>query len=182
MTALVFVDTNVLVYAQDGSEPVKRARAREWIDMLWHEQRGRTSIQVLSEYFSVVTRKVRLKVSPESAWEDVKMFMNWMPQELDAELLVRAYRIGERYRLSWWDCLVVAAAHAQACTLLLTEDLQDGAKYDGVIVRNPFTFGVAEEHAAYKPAPALAPRHRSRGRPRLKRPRAAHTFTRTGDS
>jgi predicted nucleic acid-binding protein len=172
MSALVLVDTNVLVYAQDASEPAKRERAREWIALLWREQRGRTSIHILSEYFSVVTRKVRLAVPAESAWEDIQMFMQWMPQELDSELLTRAYGIGRRFKLCWWDCLVVAAAQAQACTVLLTEDLQDGADYGGVLVRNPFTFGVAEERTAYAPAPRLPSRHRGRGRPRIK-PRAA---------
>jgi predicted nucleic acid-binding protein len=175
MTALVLVDTNILVYAQDASEPIKRARAREWIDMLWREQRGRISIQILGEYFSVVTRKAHLKASRESAWEDVQMFMNWMPQELDSELLLRAYDIGGRYQLNWRDCLVVAAAQAQGCTSLLTEDLQDGAGYGGVIVRNPFTYGVAEERAAYQPVPRLASRHRGRGRPRKHPPRASST-------
>jgi predicted nucleic acid-binding protein len=174
MTALVLVDTNVLVYAQDDSEPSKRARAREWLELLWREQRGRTSVHILSEYFSVVTRKARLSVSPESAWEDVQLYMNWMPHELDSESLVRAYGIARRFHLNWWDCLVVAAAQAQGCALLLTEDLQDGADYGGVIVRNPFTFGVAEEHTAYKLMPRLAPRHRGRGRPR-KRPQPIAT-------
>jgi len=173
MTALVLVDTNVLVCAQDASEPVKRARAREWIDLLWREQRGRTSIQILSEYFSVVTRKSGLNVSPENAWEDVQMFMKWTPQELDSELLQRAYEIARRYQLNWWDCLMVAAAQSQACILLLTEDLQDGAEYGGVTVRNPFTFGVAEEHEVYKSAPMIPSRHRGRGRPRKQRSPAA---------
>lgn len=171
MTALVLVDTNVLVYAHDASEPIKRARAREWLDILWREQRGRISIPILTEYFSVVTRKLHFKVPRESAWEDVQMFMNWMPQELDAELLMRAYDIGGRYELNWWDCLVVAAAQAQNCASLLTEDLQDGAEYGGVIVRNPFTYGIAEDRAAYQPAPMLTSRHRGRGRPRKHPPR-----------
>ena len=66
MTALVFVDTNVLVYARDPRDPIKQAKAREWIRFLWDEQRGRTSVQVLSEYYDVITRKFRPAVSRET--------------------------------------------------------------------------------------------------------------------
>jgi predicted nucleic acid-binding protein len=177
MIGLVLVDTNVFVYAQDASEPAKRARARDWIGMLWREQRGRTSIQILSEYFSVVTRKTRLGVSPENAWEDIQMFMRWMPQAQDAELLTRTYALVGRFQLDWWDCLVIAAAQAQACTLILTEDLQDGADYDGIVARNPFKLDVAEEHMAYAAVPRVASRHRGRGRPRKRPQRASNSPT-----
>src|SRR5262249_26016577 len=135
MTATVFVDTNVLVYARDPRETLKRPRASEWIRMLWHEQRGRTSCQVLSEYYDVITRKFRTPVDRKDAWDDVEFFLQWSPQPIDAEVLLRAERIEQRFRLSWWDCLVVAAAQVQGCSLLLTEDLQDGADFGGVIAR-----------------------------------------------
>ena len=67
---------------------------------------------------------------------------------------------------------IVAAAQVQGCSLLLTEDLQDGQNFDGVIARNPFNLGVAEAHAAFPAAPKLGTRHRGRGRPR-RNPRAA---------
>ena len=166
MTALVFVDTNVLVYAYNADEPTKRVRAREWMDVLWREQRGRTSAQVLSEYFAVLTRKSAFRVAPEDAWDEVQALINWNPHPVDTELLKRAYEIERRFRLSWWDSLIVAAAQAQSCALLLTEDLQDGANYGGVIVKNPFQLGVAEEHSAYAAMPKVISRHRGRGRPR----------------
>jgi predicted nucleic acid-binding protein len=172
MTALVFVDTNVLVHARDPREPVKRARAADWIRMLWSEQRGRTSIQVLSEYHDVVTRKFLKPVPRQDAWDDVQRFLAWDPQPIDREVLTLARGIEERHRLSWWDCLVVAAAQVQGCGLLLTEDMHDGADYGGVRVRNPFTLGIAEEPSAHGAIPKLASRHRGRGRPRL-RPKAA---------
>ena len=69
--------------------------------------------------------------------------------------------------MSWWDSLIVAAAQAQHCILLLTEDLQDRAVYGGVTVRNPFTLGVSEAAIEYTAAPAAARLHRPRGRPKL---------------
>jgi len=172
MTALVFVDTNVLVYGRDPRDAIKQARAREWISLLWNEERGRTSVQVLTEYYDVVTRRFAHKIRREDAWDDVQRFVAWNPQQIDREVLANARVIEERHRLNWWDCLVVAAAQAQGCVLLLTEALQDGADYGDVRVRNPFTLGLAEERSAYNALPTLASRHRGRGRPR-KHTRAA---------
>jgi len=169
MTALVFVDTNVLVYARDTRDPSKHAKAAEWIRMLWNEQRGRTSVQVLSEYYDVITRKFARQVSREDAWDDVQRFLTWHPQSIDEDVLINAREIEERHRLSWWDSLIVAAARTQGCMLLLTEDLQDGADYSGLSVRNPFNLGVADERSAYTSLPKLASRHRGRGRPRKNR-------------
>ena len=59
MTALVFVESNVLVYARDAMEPARQSRAAYWISHLWNERLGRASIQVLSEYYVTITRKLR---------------------------------------------------------------------------------------------------------------------------
>jgi hypothetical protein len=96
----------------------------------------------------------------------VEAMMAWSPQPVDADLLRRAREIEARHQLNWSDCLIVAAAQAQGCALLLTEDLQDGANYGGVIARNPFRLAVAEQSTAYAPSPKIASRHRGRGRPR----------------
>lgn len=169
MTGLVFVDTNVFVYARDPRDSVKQSNARDWIRFLWDGQRGRTSAQVLSEFYEVVTRKFKAAVSREDAWEEVQSYLAWNPQPVNTDILFRAHEIERRHLLSWWDCLVVAAAHAQGCVLLLSEDMQDGMDYDGTVVRNPFTLRVSEEASAYAPLPKLATRHRGRGRPRLRR-------------
>ena len=166
MTAPVFVDTNVLLYWRDERHAAKQARAAAWLGHLWREQTGRTSTQVLSEYYVNVTKKLEPGLAPDEAWDDVQALLAWDPQPIDGALLQRGRAVGARYGLSWWDSLVVAAAQAQACTLLLTEDLQDGAVYAGVTVRSPFTLSLGEEASAYGAVPAAVPPHRSRGRPR----------------
>ena len=166
MTGLVFVDSNVFVYARDGRDVAKQARAADWLAHLWREALGRTSMQVLSESYTTVTRKLTPPVAPGEAWDDVKALFTWRPQLIDAALLSRAYEMEQRWRLSWWDSMVIAAAQLQDCEILLTEDLQDGAEYGGVTVRNPFTFEVREPVAAYATALLPVSRHRSRGRPR----------------
>jgi predicted nucleic acid-binding protein len=175
MTASVFVDTNILVYWRDSSDAAKQTRATEWLDTLWRERRGRTSTQVLAEYYSAVTRKQRVRMASEDAWRDVQALVSWNPCPVTVDLLNRARVIEHKYRLSWWDSQIVAAAQAQGCALLLTEDLQDGANYDGVVARNPFVLGVSEERTAYAPAPKSTSRYRGRGRPRTRPQRSTPT-------
>ena len=96
----------------------------------------------------------------------------WNPQSIDIDVVMRAKEFERRYRLSWWDSLIVGAAQAQCCTLLLTEDMHDRAVYGGVTVRNPFTLGVSEAAVEYGAPPTALP-YRSRGRPKRVKPSAA---------
>ena len=168
MTAAVFVDTNIFVYARDASEPKKQAVAARWLEQLWIEQAGRTSIQVLNEFYVTVTRKLEPGMAAEDAWADVRALLSWDPHPSDRQLLLRSQDIERRYRLSWWDALIVAAAQLQNCALLLSEDLQDGWSCDGLTVCNPFRTRAAEEAASYSAPPEPVSRHRPRGRPRRK--------------
>ena len=166
MSVHVFVDTNVLLYAHDASEPAKQPHARMWLEHLWREMAGRTSMQVLSEYYYNVTRKLDPGLKPQEAWDDVATYFAWRPYPVDEPLLSRARDIELRFRLSWWDSMVVGAAQLQDCALLLTEDLQDGAAFGAVTVRSPFTLDVREPAATYEATPVSRSRHRPRGRPR----------------
>lgn len=165
MTDPVFVDTNVFLYARDAGEPAKRPRAVSWLEHLWAERLGRTSMQVLSEYYVNATRQLDPGLSPDEAWDDVEMLLTWNPLPVDGSLLHAGREIQRRHRLSWWDSLIVAAARLQGCSLLLSEDLQDGAVIGGVTVRSPFSLAVAEAPALYRSMPKVASRHPRRGRP-----------------
>jgi predicted nucleic acid-binding protein len=59
----------------------------------------------------------------------------------DAALIESGWKLQDRYRLSYWDALIVAAAKVASCRYLLTEDLQTGQKLDGIEVVNPFLRG-----------------------------------------
>ncbi|HJS36511.1 MAG TPA: PIN domain-containing protein [Burkholderiales bacterium] len=164
MTGPCFVDANVFVYAQDPRDPRKHRQAEAWIDSLWGARQGRTSAQALAEFYAVATRK--LKIAPDTAWQEAERYFGWKPLAIDEALLRRAREIEMRYRLSWWDSTIVAAAQLQDCVVLLTEDLQDGMAFGDVTVRSPFTFEVREAPASYAAAPLAVSRHRPRGRPR----------------
>ena len=90
MTALVFVDTNVLLYAQDESEPAKRPRAQAWLEHLWQERLGRTSMQVLSECYVNLKRMAGPRLVPHEAWESVSRYFAWKPLASDDAPLRRA--------------------------------------------------------------------------------------------
>ena len=164
----VFVDTNILVYCRDQADRNKQSIASEWLKSLWEEQSGRTSFQVLSEYYVTVTRKLRPAMKAEDAWSDVGELMAWRPQPSDGILLREAREIEGRYHLSWWDSMIVGAARLQNCASLLTEDLQHGSVIAGVRVMNPFVHTVQEAGAGYDvpPTSPMRPSHPLRGRPR----------------
>jgi predicted nucleic acid-binding protein len=138
MTERVFVDTNVLVYGRDASEPTKQKQAMAWLARLWSEKTGRLSFQVLNEFYVTVTNKLQPGMDPQSAREDVRSLLAWRPIPVDARVVEGAWRIQDRYKLSWWDALIVSAAQASDCRYLLTEDLQENRKMSNVKVINPF--------------------------------------------
>ena len=80
LTLGMAVDANVLIYARDPEDPLKQGRAREWLRLLWRDGLGRTSTQVLSEFYVIVTRKIAARVAPEDAWQEVQSFLEWDPQ------------------------------------------------------------------------------------------------------
>ena len=138
MTGPVFVDTNVLVYRLDASNQSKQSRAENWIAYLGHHRAARISFQVLQELYATLTRKVKPAFDAEKARAIVRDLAGWQPVAADLAILERAWRIQERYILSWWDALIVAAAHSAACSALLTEDLQHGQLLGQVRVIDPF--------------------------------------------
>jgi len=134
----VFVDTNVLVYARDASEPEKQPLARQWTDALWEEKSGRLSVQVLSEFYVVTTMKLSPGLSPDAARLDVADLMAWRPLAIDGSLVEAAWSVQDRHTVSFSDSLVVAAAQRLECELLLSEDLQDGYAFGPTTVVDPF--------------------------------------------
>lgn len=144
MTALVFVDTNIWLYARDGSDPLKHRAANEALEALWRTGTGRTGLQVINEYFVNVTRKVPRPLTDAEAWADVEMMLAWRPRPVTADSVAAARAIAQRHRLSRWDALIVAAAEQEGCEVLLSEDFQHGQLLGGLRVRNPFAASVSE--------------------------------------
>jgi predicted nucleic acid-binding protein len=136
MTVPVFVDTNVLIYALNRGDPKKQHAAQAWRAELWKNHNGRISFQVLQEFYVNVAQK--WPSACDQARAEIRDLMAWRPATVDGPILEGAWRIQDRYQLSFWDALIVGAAKSLACRYLLTEDLQADQELDGIIVINPF--------------------------------------------
>lgn len=138
MTAKVFVDTNVLVYSRDASEPEKQGAAAAWLAALWERRAGRLSYQVLQEFYVTVTAKLSPGMDRDAARRDVQALLAWKPLPTDGRLLLGAWHVQDRYRFPFWDALIAAAAQAAGCRYLLSEDFQAGLEMGELTVVNPF--------------------------------------------
>jgi predicted nucleic acid-binding protein len=135
MTGSAFVDTNVFISSVDTAEPDKQQRAQQ---VLRDTPRIVVSTQVMNEFYTISTRKLPTPLPADEAARVVMQMTQYTCVPVDADLVLRAIRAGQRWHLSHWDALMVEAARQAACDRLLTEDLADGASYDGIEVENPF--------------------------------------------
>ena len=142
---LVFVDTKVLISAEDGAEADKQHRALDWIERLWRARSGRLSTQVLNEFYVNVTRKLKPPMPQGDARATVRRFAaGWNPWQIDQATVETAWAMEARHGLQYWDCLVLAAAQHSGCALVLSEDMQHEGRYGAVQVINPFLTSIDE--------------------------------------
>ncbi len=138
MTGSIFVDTNVLVYAHDVDAGAKHVRARAIVRELWDAGNAVVSTQVLQELHRNVTRKIPTRVPLQAARDLVRAYATWRLERIDLPHILRASEIEERFQLSFWDALIMAAAASAGADRILSEDLSHGQRIDGVTVENPF--------------------------------------------
>jgi predicted nucleic acid-binding protein len=136
----VFVDTNVLLYAQDPRDAAKRGSAQRWLAWCWDGQRARISTQVLNELY-VNLRRVAPRLPVDAARALVRRYRLWNPWLVDESTVDIAWQLQDHASVSYWDALMIAAARQQGCGYLLTEDLQHEQTIDGVHILNPFLVG-----------------------------------------
>jgi predicted nucleic acid-binding protein len=143
MSDKYFVDTNILIYAHDPAMGLKHRRALELIEDLWRTGQAVLSTQVLQEFCVNVRRKaahplslakVRLLVRNYSAWEVVTN---------TPESILMAMDMEQRYKISFWDALILQAAEEAGASALYSEDLPAGQRYGSVRVINPFAVPAA---------------------------------------
>ena len=132
----VFFDTNVILYMYAESDKAKQAKAKELFQRYAPSSRMLLSTQVVQEFYAVGSRKLgmpRLKMK-----ELVASLLGSPLVVLGPAEIVSAIQLEERYQISFWDALILAAAESGGAELLFTEDLNDGQQYGTVMVRNPF--------------------------------------------
>lgn len=138
MTAKVFVDSNILVYAHDADAGPKQRIAAAQVRSLWEDHSGRISTQVLQEFYVTVTQKLAKPLAKGRAREIVRDYAQWVAAPTTPETVIRASEISEGWGFSFWDSLILAAAEEQDCSTLLTEDLKSGQTVAGIHIINPF--------------------------------------------
>jgi predicted nucleic acid-binding protein len=138
MSDRFFVDTNILVYAHDRGSGEKHSIAGELVRRLWRDRSGTLSTQVIHEFYVNVRRKAGKPIGAPAAKRLIEDYLSWNIVVNDGASVLRAIDFEQRYRISFWDALIVQAANASNATLLLSEDFSHGQLYGSVEARNPF--------------------------------------------
>ena len=131
----VFLDTNILVYSLDQTDPEKRRRCRELMRGLTAENLGVVSTQVLQEFYVASTSK--LGADPLIIKDILRSLERFETVIITPVLIKEAIDCSITNRLSFWDALIVVAAESAKCKLLWTEDLNHGQIIRNVRIENP---------------------------------------------
>ncbi|MDH0867988.1 PIN domain-containing protein [Mitsuaria sp. GD03876] len=155
LTSPVFVDTSVLILSEDGADTARRTQAMLWLRALWQQRLGRTSSQVLNEFYRAVTTRISPAMPNGDARAEVRRYQRWAPWSTDHATVESAWSLESRFSLPYADALIVAAAKAQGCELLLSLSLPPGQLYDSVLIVDPLRAlpaGVSPADAAMSPS------------------------------
>ena len=136
----IFFDTNIFIYSIDTSPREKKRSevARELVKEHIRNETGVISIQVLQEFYHVSTQKIRRPLSTDKALEYMHYISILETVHPDFDMIVAAIHLHQQYTISFWDALILQASKSADCSLVLSEDLQDGFRIDNLTVKNPF--------------------------------------------
>src|SRR5580693_3248274 len=140
MSARIFVDTNILIYAHDVDAGAKHQVAKNVLRELWSQRSGVLSMQVLQEFYVNVTRKIPSPLSKDAARLVVNSYAVWCIETTAAEITT-AFRIEDEARIGFWDALIVAAAVKSGAVRILSEHLNARQIIAGIAIENPFRRG-----------------------------------------
>jgi len=139
MSGKYFLDANIFVYSFDASSPKKAAQATKLIRKGIETRGGIVSYQVVQEFFNVALRRFAKPMSIADAEQYLSTtFRPLLAVHSSPALYAEALRIGARFRLAWYDSLIIASAMEGQCDVLYSEDFQDGQLIGSVTISNPF--------------------------------------------
>jgi predicted nucleic acid-binding protein len=139
MAASVILDTNVLIYAHDRSEPEKQQRALEVLEWVQSSGTGALTTQILAEFYSTTTRKLSASLPIEAAARQVELLARvWPVFDVTTFTVLEAIRGTRTYQMSYWDAQIWASARLNQIPTILSEDFNTGAVIEGVRFVNPF--------------------------------------------
>ena len=135
------IDTNILVYAYDTSEKEKFLCARNILLSIWSKGSGYTTVQNLSEFFIVVTKKVEFPIKASDALSiihDILHSDKWQVFDRDMYTIERAIALVERYNIHLWDALIAQVMLDNDISTILTENTNDFQKIPSLSAEDPF--------------------------------------------
>ena len=138
MTGYTFIDTNILLYAHDRHDERRSSIAQTILRDLWESDTGVLSTQVLQEFYSVATKKLKQPLAKPVARRVVADYGEWCSVNTDPLLIVSAGKLEEDHKINFWDALIIESALRANATKLLSEDLQNGRKFGDLVIENPF--------------------------------------------
>ncbi len=139
MAATAILDTSVLIYAHDRSEPVKQLQALQVLDRVQSTGGGALTTQVLGEFFTTATRKLGASLLRKDAARQVELMARvWPVLDVTAFTILEALRGTLTYQMSYWDAQIWASARLNQIPIILSEDFNTGAVLEGVRFVNPF--------------------------------------------
>lgn len=139
---IVFVDTGVLLAADDAFDAARQTQVRSWLQALWLRRAGRVSTQVLSDYYVCATRFFGMSAGDARA--KLRRMQLWQPWQIDHQTVETAWGVEARFGLRYWDALIVAAAAQSGANHVLSTHLEHQKHIDGVTILNPFLVTPAE--------------------------------------
>jgi len=137
MTDKYFVDTNILLYAHDRAAGLEHERARQLIEHLWTTGEGVVSTQVLQELCVNLRRKLARPLRVEDVRHLIEDYLAWEVVTNDPASIVQALEIEDRYKISYWDALVVQAAWRSGASVLYSEACPKANTYGALRVVKP---------------------------------------------
>lgn len=138
MTAEILVDTNVLVYAYDRSEPEKQNRAVDVLECLLVTGKGALSTQVLAEFFNTTTRKLAAPLTLAQAYSRLEHYVRcWPVFDVTPDVILEAVRGVRDYAFNFWDAQIWAVAQLHGLSFILSEDFNPSRKIGNVTFVNP---------------------------------------------
>lgn len=142
MTERFLVDTNILVYAYDRSEPEKQSKSLDILDWLATRNKGALSTQILSEFFWAVTRKIAVPISIDDASKQIELYIrSWEILNITPFVVIEAVRGVRMHHLSIWDAQIWAVARMNQIPVVLSEDFPANSVIEGIRFMNPLAAG-----------------------------------------
>ena len=135
----IFFDTNVLVYAVDAGDPVRKEIAIDRFARAVKDDTVILSTQVLQAFYNITTRKLKPPLSAREAAGQLSQLCAFEVVGSSADSVLAASELAQKHRLQWWDALILEAAIRGNADVLVSQNGQHGQRFGKLVVENPFS-------------------------------------------